>query len=87
MSCIFCRTFKRLKYWYADRLNRRPEYCWANLVMWCEGYRPFLSLFIKDHDENDYTYQYCLRPDAPYAYCGKCKERRLAAGYDKEDRP
>lgn len=80
MSCIFCRTARRIRYRLAHYLDRKPHYCWANLVMWAEGYRSFWSLFIKDHDENDYTRQVCLRPEEPYAYCGKCRERRIAAG-------
>jgi len=55
-------------------LDKNPKYCWANLVMWAEGYRSFWSLFFKNHQQNDYKEQICRKKyDTPCAYCGKCE--------------
>ncbi|HDZ61142.1 MAG TPA: hypothetical protein ENH46_05540 [Candidatus Pacearchaeota archaeon] len=66
---------KKIKYKIIEFLDKKPEYCWANLVMWAEGYRSFWSLFFKNHSENDYQIQECRKSNegTPYAYCNKCE--------------
>jgi len=46
---------------FIEDLNKLPELCWANLVMWSLGYYDFPDL-IEDGVSCD--------PDDPY--CGKC---------------
>ena len=31
------KWFGKAKYWFIHGLDRNPEYCWANLVLWAEG--------------------------------------------------
>ena len=66
---------KKLKYWLIKILDRNPDYCWASLVEWAEGVREFKTLFIQDHDSNDYKTQICRKSnkDTPFAWCGKCE--------------
>jgi len=67
---------EKVKFYIALKLNKNPEYCWMNLVLWVLGYRSFWSLFFKNHPENDYKDQSCREDNiyCPYAYCGKCEE-------------
>jgi len=64
---------ERIKFWIAKRLDKNPEYCWANLVMWSLGYRPWYILFWESHIEYDLKDRSCpLCSD--YPYCGKCAD-------------
>ena len=59
---------------YYDK--KYPEYCWANLVMWAYGNKPFFSLFCKFHPDFDYDQLNCPNDqqsvNAGGGYCGKC---------------
>ena len=65
----------KIKFKVIVYLNKNPEYCWANLVQWAEGIKPFWSLFFKNHPDNDYKDQVCRKNNegTPYAYCNKCE--------------
>lgn len=53
--------------------NRYPEACWANLVMWANGYASFKETFWW----GEWKQQSCREEDG--AYCGKCaKTNRLS---------
>ena len=65
------RAGEKLKFKIAEHYNKRPNYCWANLVMWAFNYRSFWSLFFREHPEFDYDNQGCK---SPHTYCGKCQE-------------
>ena len=67
---------RQLKYKIIEKLDKNPDYCWANLVLWAEGYRKFWSLFFKNHFDNNYKNQSCREGNSgtPYAYCGKCEK-------------
>jgi len=54
---------KWIKYRIALLLNKNPERCWAELVMWAEGYKDLRDCNFKSLD--------CVRFDE-YSYCGKC---------------
>jgi hypothetical protein len=68
------KIIEKIKFKIAEHYDKKENYCWANLVVWALGYNSFLSLFLKNHDDHNYTTQIC-RPDfVDYAYCGKCNK-------------
>lgn len=62
----------RIRHTIAKYFDKNPDYCWVTLVRWSLGYRSFWSLFLKNHNENDYKIQLCLKEGS--SYCGKCEE-------------
>jgi hypothetical protein len=66
---------ERLKMKLARLLDRNPDYCWAELVMWAQGYRDILSI-LPWHPDNDYKTHMCkiFKECNPSGWCGKCKE-------------
>ncbi len=61
---------EKIKFKIAYRLDKNPEYCWANLVMWALNYRPWWSIFCKTSSWNDYKERGCDKQNG--FYCGKC---------------
>lgn len=59
---LWCRLNEVWKWPIARLLNRRPDTCWAMLVMWAMGYRSL----------SDGWRQECAPGDP---YCGKCAPR------------
>lgn len=55
---------KRIKYFIVNLLDRSPNVCWADLVLWAEGRQSFLMAL------REFRNLTCEREGI--AYCGKC---------------
>jgi len=64
--------FKKIKYIIATYLNKNPEYCWANLVLWAEGITPFWIVFNTLYMKNQICRKDVLLGIQGKSYCGKC---------------
>ncbi len=70
-------VFVKIKWLIANRLDKNPKYCWANLVTWALNWTPWWSIFRHDSNEHNQTHLSCTERDG--AYCGKCfKNGRLS---------
>jgi hypothetical protein len=47
-------------------LNLLPQTCWANLVMWSQGYPNYFKRIFKQECRKG-------KEGYPHAYCGKCE--------------
>lgn len=65
-----------LKFKIISLLNRKPDTCWANLVMWAMSYQSFSDTF---GVYGNWKSQICREGNKgiPYAYCGKCEQTGL----------
>jgi hypothetical protein len=60
----------KLRWKFADLLNRLPRTCWANLVSWALGSKPLIDR----HGDGDIRQDWICRKDAGAngrCYCGK----------------
>lgn len=61
-----------IRFMIADLLDRKPDTCWMNLVLWALGIHTLRETFGRDGNWKDQT---CRKDaDEPYDYCGKCEK-------------
>lgn len=61
----FEKRLENLKLWIAEKLNRNPEYCWPELVIW-SIFRDFTEIWTRNEKYKTKTCQ------PGQTYCGKC---------------
>ena len=56
---------KKIKFRIAHLLDKFPQLCWTNLVLWAELDAPFKDVFNQECRKSN--------KGTPYAYCMKCE--------------
>jgi len=58
--------WKRIRFKIARLLDRNPNFCWADLVSWVNGYTSLREAWGTGCRKSN--------SNTPYAYCGKCEK-------------
>jgi hypothetical protein len=66
------KLVEKVKWKIADHLDKKPNYCWANLVTWALGWRPWWWLFTEE-GKGWLANQHCRNNPGEGGYCGKCE--------------
>lgn len=69
---------EKWRWWLIYKLDKNPEYCWADLVTW--------AIYLKSYRElKECKNLYCPE-NGPYAYCGKCEQNGKMEKYKEENK-